>query len=77
MLRCSQGRHLANVARSQATRQLIANDVHRSISSTINKITIEHEELGPENAGADVVLVMGFVGRSGTLASGTSRTRNQ
>ena len=29
----------------------------RQISSTINRITIEHEELGGENAGQDVVLV--------------------
>ena len=69
MLRCCQV-HIVNMTRCQhgclATRQLSAKNVYRSISSTVNNIKIEHEALGSEHAGADVVLVMGFVGRSGT-----------
>ena len=39
----------------------------RCISSTINSITIEHEELGSEHAGRDVVFVSGFLGHSGAF----------
>ena len=39
----------------------------RCISSTINNITIEHEELGSEHAGRDVVFVSGFLGHSGAF----------